>query len=57
MLLVDLTKKIPIYFTLQKGHRLTEKGKMKQLIFRKKKKEEKNIKFEQDRKKNKYIRG
>jgi len=57
MLLVDLTKKFPIYFTLQKGHRLTEKGKMKQLIFRKKKEEHNNKKIEQDRKKNKYIRG
>jgi hypothetical protein len=57
MLLHDLTKELYIHFTLQKGSRSPEKEKKKELKPRKKKIEHKNIKFEKDRKRKKYIRG
>jgi hypothetical protein len=57
MLLHDLTKELYIHFTLQKGCRSPEKEKKKELKPRKKKIEHKNIKFEKDRKRKKYIRG
>ncbi len=64
MLLANLTKQIHIHFTLQKRSKIGEKEEKKQLILRKKEKEhrlkkteQKNINFEQDKKRKKYIRG
>lgn len=63
MPLANLTKQIHIHFTLQKRYKIGEKEEKKQLILRKKEKEHRlkkteqdNIKIEQIKKKNKYIR-
>lgn len=57
MPLANLTKQIHIHFTLQKRYKIGEKEEKKQLILRKKETEQEYINFEQDKKRNKYIRG